>query len=289
MPKAPTRYTISGSRGDDYLDGSEYSETLQLRGLNINGQAGNDTLIGGMGRDVLNGGAGNDLVYGAVDDLRGAGNGAIVWDGGTGVDTLSLSAFTSNTGNGVWVDLANGSVLTNVHRNGNALNWSVTYEAEYRNNFRGFENVTMGAGDDIVTANGLANVIRGGAGNDYLDGQPGNDTIYGDAGDDVLYGGWGSDTMSGGAGSDGFAILGRLAGEYTHDVVTDFERGVDQIWIADGWSLAWDAGASGSLHGYLSDAGVIFGEITISNLTYADASSVQVFNINMSTGEPIIL
>ena len=289
MAKSPGKYSISGTRGDDYLDGSTYSSSLQSRGFNINGQAGNDTLKGGFGRDVLNGGAGNDLVYGALDDLVGLGDGKLAWDGGTGTDTLDLSGITSDPGNGLWVMFGSlgGELLTNVHRNGNALNWSVTNDADYRDNFRGLENVTMGSGDDIVTASGSANIIHGGGGNDYLDAQPGNDTIYGDAGDDVIIGGYGSDIMSGGSGSDAFAILGRLSGEYTRDVITDFETVNDQIWLWQGWSLTWGA-ESGPLHGYLSDGGVVFGEVTVSNLTFSDSGSVQVYNIDPSTGEPIL-
>ena len=287
MPKQTSKFTINGSRGNDDINGSIYEASLQSRGLLINGQAGDDTLQGGFGQDVLNGGAGNDLIRGALDDLIGTGNGNVVWDGGTGTDTLDLSGISSEPGKGLWLQL-NGTLQTNVDRLGNALNWSVTREATYSGNLAGFENALMGSGDDIVTGTAVANVIRGGAGDDYLDGQPGNDTIYGDDGNDVILGGWGSDTMSGGAGSDAFAILGRLSGEYTRDVILDFEKANDQIWLAEGWSLTWDDQSAGVLHGYLRDGGVVFGEITLSNLTYADAASVLVYNIDLTTGNPII-
>jgi hypothetical protein len=79
-----------------------------------------------------------------------------------------------------------------------------------------------------------------------------------------------------------------LSGEYTRDAITDFEKGKDQIWLYEGWSLAWDPASPGVLHGYLSDGGIVFGEITLSNLAYTDAAAVQFYNINPTTGEPII-
>jgi Ca2+-binding RTX toxin-like protein len=60
----------------------------------------------------------------------------------------------------------------------------------------------MGAGNDTVTGNALANVISGGVGNDVLNGDAGNDTLNGDAGNDSLNGGIGNDTLNGGLGND---------------------------------------------------------------------------------------
>jgi Ca2+-binding RTX toxin-like protein len=67
--------------------------------------------------------------------------------------------------------------------------------------------INTSAGDDLVSASGLANssvrlTINGGADTDILVGSGGNDTVNGDAGDDLLFGGPGNDTFTGGAGTD---------------------------------------------------------------------------------------
>ncbi|MDO5631781.1 MAG: M10 family metallopeptidase [Paracoccus sp. (in: a-proteobacteria)] len=73
------------------------------------------------------------------------------------------------------------------------------------------ENYVAGSGNDHITANGAANLIRGGAGNDTILGLAGNDTIRGGAGwdrieggagNDLLYGEGGRDTLFGGNGND---------------------------------------------------------------------------------------
>jgi len=63
---------FSGGDGNDSFDGSATSTLLQ-----ISGDAGNDTLVGGLGNDVITGGDGNDIITGGegVDTLTG-GSGA---------------------------------------------------------------------------------------------------------------------------------------------------------------------------------------------------------------------
>lgn len=64
------------------------------------------------------------------------------------------------------------------------------------------ENARMGAGNDLLTGNTLANRLEGGAGNDTIDGGTGLDTLVGGAGDDRLIGGVGADTFVIGEGRD---------------------------------------------------------------------------------------
>lgn len=293
MGKPSGKYTINGTKGADTIFGETYSADLQQRGLIIKGNAGNDTLKGGFGQDVLNGGDGNDTIIGELNDLDGAGDGTMVWDGGRGSDLLDLSGITSIAGTGLWVSFssaANGSgsrLMTNVDRSDDySLSWWVTSDDTYISNFRNFESVLMGDGDDIVTLAYGSQTAWGGAGKDFIDGQPGDDTLFGGDGDDIIMGGWGSDVMSGGAGNDIFAIAGRVVGEYPHDTITDFETANDQIWLWEGWSIEWDSQSSAVLHGFLKDQGAVWGEITIANLTYADSTAVRVYNIDPNIGEP---
>jgi Ca2+-binding RTX toxin-like protein len=295
MPRPSGKYTINGTKSGETILVESYSADLQQRGLIINGSGGDDTLKGGSGQDVLNGGDGNDTIIGDLSDLIGAGDGTIVWDGGRGSDLLDLSGIASAPSTGLYVIFgtsANGSgssLSTDADRSSDhSLNWLVTTSASYSSNFRNFEKVLLGAGDDILVLAYGNDTAWGGAGNDWLDGQPGNDTLYGGDGDDIIIGGWGSDVMTGGAGNDVFAWVGRQASEYTRDSITDFETANDQIWLYPGWSIQWDAQGTTPLHGYLMDQGVIFGEVTLTNLTNADAAAVQVYNFDLTTGEPIV-
>ena len=75
-------------------------------------------------------------------------------------------------------------------------------------------NVLKGGGGDDTLSGGLAgnDTLEGGAGDDTLmggdetgddaDGNPNGDTLKGGAGDDTLMGGTGADTINGGAGDD---------------------------------------------------------------------------------------
>ncbi len=58
------------------------------------------------------------------------------------------------------------------------------------------------AGDDTVSGNQGNDTIRGGGGNDILNGDGGNDLLQGQAGNDILNGANGKDTLNGGAGND---------------------------------------------------------------------------------------
>jgi serralysin len=64
------------------------------------------------------------------------------------------------------------------------------------------EDARGGSGHDSLVGNGIANILRGGAGNDTLSGQTGNDALYGELGNDSLIGGLDADRLSGGAGAD---------------------------------------------------------------------------------------
>ncbi|WP_300656467.1 calcium-binding protein, partial [Pseudomonas sp.] len=76
---------------------------------------------------------------------------------------------------------------------------------------------------------GISSLV-GDGGENYIFGYGGNDTLVGNGGDDILLGGLGDDSLSGGAGAD---IFRWQAGESGHDVVTDFELGVDSLDLSD--------------------------------------------------------
>jgi len=100
--------------------------------------------------------------------------------------------------------------------------------------FGGDDFISAGTGDDSIYGGSNSDTISGGAGDDlvkgdtgsdYLLGDEGNDTLKGWTGDDTLTGGAGVDDLTGGVGVDTFIIA---VGD-GHDIVRDFEIGVDKI------------------------------------------------------------
>lgn len=78
--------------------------------------------------------------------------------------------------------------------------------------------------------------LNGGAGNDFLNGWDGRDTLKGGTGNDILYGGKGADNLTGGAGKDMFDFYSTKESgvkKGTLDIITDFERGKDKVYLLD--------------------------------------------------------
>ena len=76
---------VNGQGGDDVIIGS--TGLVGLIELDLDGGAGNDLLIGGDGADTLRGGAGNDtLIGGRGNDVKlgEAGNDLLIWNNGDG-------------------------------------------------------------------------------------------------------------------------------------------------------------------------------------------------------------
>jgi serralysin len=137
---------------------------------NVTGGSGNDNLTGTTGANVLDGGAGSDVLTG------GAGADTLI--GGAGIDTANYATSTA----AVTANLANAALNT-----GDAA--GDTYSS--------IENLTGGAGNDILTGDGAGNVLTGNAGNDTLTGGAGADTLNGGAGNDIFVfrAGFGNDTI----------------------------------------------------------------------------------------------
>ena len=172
---------INGSAGDDTLVGGSASDTL-LGGDDddvIIGRAGDDLLDGGLGLDTVMGGAGDDEIDGASDsDVLNAGSGDDTVYGGTGNDILIGQA-----------------------------------------------------GNDLLEGEGNNDTLDGGAGDDVLEGGDGNDVLRGRSGEDELAGGLGLDFLTGGADADLFVFrsTGHAGLGATRDQILDFEQGVDLI------------------------------------------------------------
>ena len=180
---------------------------------NLNGGAGNDTLIGGAFRDVLTGGSGVDVMQGgASNDNYYVDNALdqVIETAGNGNFDRVYSSATFTLGANVEQLILQGS--TNINGTGTAQDNGL-YGNDGNNTLNGM------AGDDALYGYAGNDVLNGGAGNDALRGQDGNDTLNGGAGNDRLYGnGNGNgfiDRLDGGAGDDYYRIYS------ANDVVAD--------------------------------------------------------------------
>jgi Ca2+-binding RTX toxin-like protein len=174
----------------------------------VHAGAGQDTVVGPGGTNTWNltapnaGSLSGAVSFAAAENLSG-GFGADTFllppgqgitgnlSGGGGADTLSYAAYAT----AVTINLATGTA-TGVGGSVSAV-----------------ENVTGGAGNDVLRGDGAPNVLLGSGGHDLLMGGGGNDTLEGGAGRDLLIGGLlDNDHLEGGQDDD---IL--IAGSTSHD------------------------------------------------------------------------
>ena len=222
--QAETLY--DSASGDEIIAGGGNDTIAATRG-------GADWIQAGSGRDIVLGGAGNDLVElgterdigygGAGDDRLFAGafrpmdeviaqtvavpdDQADAMDGGDGDDTLVGDAGNDALFGGAGKDLLVGGagddamfgdhVATSI-----GTNWSTSLQ--FPSGDRPFG--VLFASGNITSELALqenADVMFGGAGNDYLLGDGGDDYLDGGTGNDSLIGGTGADALAGGSGDD---------------------------------------------------------------------------------------
>lgn len=201
---------ITGNNGNNRLNGTSRDDV-------INGLGGNDALYGGAGNDQINAGAGRDRVYDGMGNDRvnlGSGNdivstsagGRDVFDGGSGIDTISYYG----AGRAVAINLSTGGA-SGAGAGDRILN---------------FENATgSNSGADRLYGSAANNILRGYNGNDNLFGRAGNDRLEGGNGRDRLDGDAGRDQLFGGAGADVFHFD---RGDDS-DTIRDFQDNIDTI------------------------------------------------------------
>jgi len=171
----------------------------------LDGEAGNDSLVGGNGPDTLIGGAGRDTLVGlGGDDLLLGGDSYDVMSGGSGNDELSGDA-----GN----DVVNGNGGDDIVDGGEGNDTVV--------GAGGNDSVFGGDGNDKVFGGSGNDLAQGGLGNDKVFGEGGNDLMLGEEGNDKLYGGSGRDILLGGADAD------TLFGEGGDDILVAHTTSID--------------------------------------------------------------
>lgn len=182
----------------------------------LRGRGGDDQLFGGEGDDRLLGGAGNDVF--AINE-----SGDDLFNGGQGIDTLTIANFNFPLPVALIADLAAGTA---------------TY-GEGVKTLVGIENVVGGFGNDQIVGDRGANVLRGSVGDDRLDGGAGDDLLFGGSGADMLIGGAGVDTIS-------YAELSFVEGET--GVTLDLQAGTGTAGAAMGDTFALIENVEGSLY-----------------------------------------
>ena len=185
-----------------FADGTELTirQVLALEGAprHIVGSDGEDTLLGGPAADTLAGGDGDDLLEGGGgNDTLAGGGGADTLRGGAGDDTYYVSA-------GDTVTERSDQGIDTVYAD---VSWTVG---------RNLEKLTLtGTADIDAAGNGLANVLTGNEGDNWLDGKGG------------------ADTMAGGLGDDTYVVA------QTRDVVIEnADEGIDTVRSSVGYTLS---------------------------------------------------
>jgi Ca2+-binding RTX toxin-like protein len=210
--------TVKAGGGNDNINLAALTAT---HSVTINGEDGDDIIVGSPIDDTINGGLGNDRITGNRNSTANPepihgddGNDVMIWnngegndlnDGGNGQDETLIVEGTGADDN--HVDPSPTAGLIRFQRVG-AGPFTVDMDKVER------LSVTSFSGDDkLTTAPGIAvnmnidagsgnDAISTGDGNDVVLGNDGNDTLDGAGGVDRLVGDRGGDTMNGGAGDD---------------------------------------------------------------------------------------
>lgn len=233
-----------------YTAGDDYIEAANSLAHYLQGNLGNDTLIGGASGDTLRGGNGNDELFGA------GGNDFFIYSSGTGtnylmdssatdslvVEGLSPSAFAysfedvygddtldliiqdlNNLDSGLGRTVAVDAVSENGEITGlGRIYFSYSNPDEVELTAEMIERAVVEAGtssgdDSLVAVNDLPHNLEGAQGNDTLRGGGGNDTLIGQAGNDVMEGGNGGDLFQ-------FTV------GHGHDTITD-SNSIDSLTV----------------------------------------------------------
>jgi hypothetical protein len=193
--------TISAGNGTDFLIGSAVADQ-------IFGGYGNDTIHGGYGADNINAGPDDDLIFGempATPTLTPllASMGADTIYGGGGNDTI----YGDSDGGEGKPDLIYGDGGLNDSFGDN----DTIYGDGTVGHQQAGDTIYGEGGNDFIHgdasgAEGSADSLFGGFGDDLIDTGGGNDYAEGNMGNDILLGGDGAeganDTLNGGAGRD---------------------------------------------------------------------------------------
>jgi Ca2+-binding RTX toxin-like protein len=212
------RLRLNGGNGNDTITGSRDNDT-------INGDNGDDSLIGGLGNDLVDGGEGDDTMAGdgGNDSLLGntgndsvaGGDGDDLVFGNLGNDTLGGDDGNDTISGGFGDDILNGNSGDDLLEGG-----------------QDNDKLLGGSGSDSLDGDTGDDTIRGQSDNDFIKGGDGDDMVFGDSGDDIVDGGDGDDWLQLGNGDDivsGGDGLDTINGEGGNDTILGGNGADNQI------------------------------------------------------------
>ena len=223
---------VKGGGGNDLIDlsGVTPSNFPELNEVDLDGEAGNDTVIGTSRPDTIMGGDGLDSLLGGFgNDTLGGGLGLDTLLGEDGDDMLDGGLDSDSLGGGLGLDtlLGDDGDDTLVGDGGND---SLLGGGDNDSLFGGLGLDTLLGedGDDMLDGGLDSDSLGGGLGLDTLSGDLGDDTLLGDGGNDKMHGGLGNDSLGGGLGLD------TLLGEDGDDML---DGGLDSDSLGGGLGL----------------------------------------------------
>lgn len=163
---------ISGGEGNDLID------MINMRsGGQLDGDNGDDGLIGSFGNDFLTGGSGNDTL-----------------DGSAGSNT----AIYSSSPTGIYLSLAPDQTGFGFAYDGFSFKDQNGKDQPYKDRLSNIQNIEGSDYADFISGDAANNNLFGAGGSDYLIGGLGNDVLLGGSGGrgDYLDGGIGTDTTT---------------------------------------------------------------------------------------------
>ncbi len=230
LAAAQADLVINAGSGNDNIN---LSAVPTLHSSTINGDDGDDIIVGSQVEDTINGGLGNDRITAGKnagpnpEPIHGDdGNDVMIWnngegndlnDGGNGADETLIVQGTGADDNHVDPSPVAGQIrFQRVGAGPFSVDMTATTEKLSVTSFSGDDklttapgialnmNIDAGSGNDTIATGDGNDVILGGDGNDTLSGAGGGDRIVGDRGGDTMNGGNGDDTLvwNNGDGSD---------------------------------------------------------------------------------------
>lgn len=242
--------TISGTRGNDVLEGTRGRDIIQAAGGDdvVRARRGRDLICTGGGDDVVGAGRGHDRVRaGPGTNAVNAGRGRDVLRGGRDVDVLSGGGGADRLVARGGDDFLDGGARSDtlIGGPGSDLVTVVTGRDVRADLGRGFargrgvdtlrsvEALRTGSGDDLLKGTAGANLLMAGSGDDTLLGRGGDDILIPHTGADVVRGGSGTDMLSyalttralrldlnDGDGTEDLSSIEALEGSQGADVIT---------------------------------------------------------------------
>lgn len=270
----PAKWRQSGNVWQDQQNGLTYllvmrgdgSQTLMITGLDgstveVRGWSEGElgiVLGAGAQQSVVTAPASNLTIVGDLKPLDTDPGTDGIQEGYDALDNLLVTGVADPGREDILYDSAGNDLLQGLGGNDNiygdqhggaSIDWTLTRTiADEDSNTVYRSDITNGT--RVAAAVGAADVIYGGAGDDWIEGGQGNDFIDAGADNDVVFGGEGSDVILGGSGND--VLIGNAGVNRPENDGGDFidgGAGDDEIWGAGGNDILLGGDGDDSFYG----------------------------------------